>query len=1151
MKKLNKILSIVLAFVMCAGTVTPSLAVTYDISKGDVTVHEDGSSTGVKENETEVSTNDKDEEGVIVKQSEVEATSNTITVDENTTTEITLDNVNIDVSEMKDENGKTEAALSIGEGSNVTVKLEGENKLVSGDGHAGLETNGDSVTITSADGDKAGDSLTAEGGDGGAGIGDGRHQKGKDASSSDIVIDNADVTAKGGSDAAGIGGGNKEMAAGADITFINSDVTATGGDGGVAIGNTKGEVNIGTTDAQGDLVSGGSIDATAGEGAAAIDASKVHVNKADSLVAKSDGSERAINGLDDAELKKSGVNVLNAKVEQSDKDGEIEKGSMDLEFYDKDGELLKSAGKDGKIHLDKGQKGFATIVPDKYYMLINGEAAATKNDDKHDRILLDSNGADSDTFKYKPTYNGVTYEFTTAEGETRELPSMVNTFCPKDEIFETPKKVTKDDLVHTAPTDPIPYVQEEGGYWEFVGWKDQTKNAAKDDDGKVVATLTFVGVWKWHANEEPEIPTPCTEHDYVVAETKAATCTEGGYTKSICSKCGDVKTETTEKLGHSFGEWEITKAVTCTEEGSKTRECSRCGYSETETIPAKGHTEETVPGKAATCTETGLTEGKKCTVCGTVTVAQETIPAKGHKEVIDPAKEPTCTETGLTEGKHCSVCNTTLVAQEEVAAKGHTEVTDKGYAATCTTEGKTDGKHCSVCNTVLIEQKTLEALDHAWDAGEVTTEPTCEGAGEKTFTCKRDPSHKKTETVSSLGGHKGEWMTTKEPTCTETGLESEICTKCHTVLNTKELPAKDHALGEWEVTKAATCTEEGSKTRECSRCDYSETENIAMIPHTVVVDNAVEPDCVKTGLTEGKHCSVCGTVTVEQEVVAAKGHTEAIDAAVEPTCTETGLTEGKHCSVCDTVLVEQEVVDVLGHDWGNWTSDGEGTDTHTRTCMRNAEHKEALAHVWGEWVVTTPATTEAEGVETATCAVCGAAKTQPIAKLQPATPDTPSDPDDDDDDPNYPYGPDYDDIGGDDFTNIEDVAVPLAGLITRSDIIGYLWQMAGSPDAELSDFADVPADHMWAVAIGWAQDVGIAVADEEGNFRPDDLVLRSTEDIEGELQEFLNRYAVFAGVAKKEELFIVLEGEADDVIMGEDAMVILKDFFEKLEDAQA
>ncbi|MBD5083756.1 MAG: hypothetical protein HDT33_01480 [Clostridiales bacterium] len=139
---------------------------------------------------------------------------------------------------------------------------------------------------------------------------------------------------------------------------------------------------------------------------------------------------------------------------------------------------------------------------------------------------------------------------------------------------------------------------------------------------------------------------------------------------------------------------------------------------------------------------------------------------------------------------------------------------------------------------------------------------------------------------------------------------------------------------------------------------------------------------------------------------------------------------------------------------------------------------------------------------------------------------------------------------------IDDVEVPLAGLFTRADAIGYLWEQTGSPEWELSDFPDVPEDHYWAVAIGWAQDMGIALPDEDGNFRPDEPVLRSVEDLEidpeGELQEFLNRYAVFAGIELDEgELFIELAGAWDDVIMGEEAQVIFNDFFAKLELALA
>ena len=77
---------------------------------------------------------------------------------------------------------------------------------------------------------------------------------------------------------------------------------------------------------------------------------------------------------------------------------------------------------------------------------------------------------------------------------------------------------------------------------------------------------------------------------------------------------------------------EITTPATCTEKGVKTYTCS-CEDSYTEEIPALGHTEVTVEGKAATCTEAGLTDGKKCSVCGVTTVEQTTIDATNHNFV--------------------------------------------------------------------------------------------------------------------------------------------------------------------------------------------------------------------------------------------------------------------------------------------------------------------------------------------------------------------------------------------------------------------------------------------------------------------------------------------------------------------------------------
>ena len=53
---------------------------------------------------------------------------------------------------------------------------------------------------------------------------------------------------------------------------------------------------------------------------------------------------------------------------------------------------------------------------------------------------------------------------------------------------------------------------------------------------------------------------------------------------------------------------------------------SACGSSDDITEDNCKHIEEIIPGRTATYTETGLTDGKKCSICGKVLVKQSTIP---------------------------------------------------------------------------------------------------------------------------------------------------------------------------------------------------------------------------------------------------------------------------------------------------------------------------------------------------------------------------------------------------------------------------------------------------------------------------------------------------------------------------------------------
>lgn len=147
------------------------------------------------------------------------STSDTIKIRTSSLVTITLDSVNIDVSDVD--------KCAFDSGNNVVLYIKGYNILKSA-GQPGLKVeNDDTLTIGNAasyDG-----SLVATGGGDAAGIGG---DSGNDCGN--IVIDSGNISAKGASRSAGIGGGLNGD--GGNITINGGTINAQGGPGGSGIG---------------------------------------------------------------------------------------------------------------------------------------------------------------------------------------------------------------------------------------------------------------------------------------------------------------------------------------------------------------------------------------------------------------------------------------------------------------------------------------------------------------------------------------------------------------------------------------------------------------------------------------------------------------------------------------------------------------------------------------------------------------------------------------------------------------------------------------------------------------------------------------------------------------------------------------------------
>ena len=318
-------------------------------------------------------------------------------------------------------------------------------------------------------------------------------------------------------------------------------------------------------------------------------------------------------------------------------------------------------------------------------------------------------------------------------------------------------------------------------------------------------------------------------------------------------------------------------AATCTTAGSYQNVvyCSECGDEmsrETVTVPAIGHTEETIPGKPATETETGLTDGVKCSVCGETLVAQEEVPM-----LPSGSTEPTWT-VGNVSGKPGQTVTVPVIFTNNPGIFSFTISTEYDTTrllltgATINLEGlggsQTIGKRFvwlgddadstfngeilyltfeiladapagdasvtifyeigNVCNydeedvlPVIVPGKvtvtTGDAPEHTHTAGSAVIEnnvaPGCETAGSydtvvRCTECGEEMS-RETTTVSATDHNYEDAVI--DPTCTADGYTIHMCSECDSTYTTDETPATGHNAGD-------AVEEDGFYVTRCEVC---------------------------------------------------------------------------------------------------------------------------------------------------------------------------------------------------------------------------------------------------------------------------------------------------------------------------------------------
>ena len=196
--------------------------------------------------------------------------------------------------------------------------------------------------------------------------------------------------------------------------------------------------------------------------------------------------------------------------------------------------------------------------------------------------------------------------------------------------------------------------------------------------------------------------------------------------------------------------------------------------------------------------------------------------------------------------------------------------TENTVPATCGEAGRVD-TICSNCGEVISTKEIPATGEHTWDNGTVTTEPTENEPGVRTFTCAVCGATK-TAPIPATGTHDYQFTRTVAPTCTAGGYDLYTCSGCGATEKRNPTDALGHKWDSGKVTTEPTETAPGVRTYTCTVCGEVKTEVIpATGAHTHKWDAGkvtTEPTATTPGVRTYT-CTICGQT--KEEVIPPTG----------------------------------------------------------------------------------------------------------------------------------------------------------------------------------------------------------------------------------------------------------------------------------------